>query len=157
MRRVRRASKSFDHGLARPVDGVGGHHPGDRAERHAVAGKARGDEPPGRDDADVREAIARLDDLAGPAMHDAHVRHQFTHPSLERREAAASVVGLAGLVVLAAEDDVLIAVTGVDSKIVVGARGVFPEQPFRHRALGHPSVDGVGRIRKQVGLQQRRL
>ena len=63
---MRVASYSSAYGLARPQDQIAHDHPGERAERHAVAGVPGGDEHTLRDrvPADERQAVDRLDDLA---------------------------------------------------------------------------------------------
>src|SRR5207237_1136471 len=51
-------------------DAIGGHHPGERAERQPVAGESRAGELPLGGLADVRQTVRRFDHLARPAMRD---------------------------------------------------------------------------------------
>ena len=65
------------------------------------------------------------------------------------------VVGLAGLVILAAEDDEVVVRMRVDPQVVIGIRGV-PEQSIGHLALRRAPGDDVGGIESQLRLKERR-
>ena len=54
---------------------------------------------------DVRQAVGRFDDLAGPAMREFHLRQDRDEALLEPAIAGRGIAVLPGLVVLTAEDD----------------------------------------------------
>ena len=60
--------------------------------------------------------------------------HRAPGGRLEPLEAAHGVLGLTGLVIVAAEDDEVVIRALVQAQVVVRTRGV-PEQHVRHRAL----------------------
>ena len=118
--------------------GVAGHHGGEGAERHAVAGKARRDELLLGGFADVGEAVVGFDDLARPAAVDLGLRNDLLEHLAKLREAVFQILFLSGLVVFAAEDGVLALDPvrfAVDSQIVIGV-GCVPECGFGQLAAG---------------------
>ena len=95
------------------------HHGRQRAEGHARAGKAGGDELI-LGDANVGQPIGRFDHLSRPAMGQLDARHERGEGFLESPIVGAGVAGLARLVVLAAEDHQVVVALGVDTEIAVG-------------------------------------
>ena len=67
----------------------------------------------------------------------------------------AGVVGLAGLVILAAEDDEVVIRLRLDPQVVIGIRGV-PEQRVGHLPFRRAPADDVGGIESQLRLEERR-
>src|ERR1044072_671785 len=102
----------------------------DNAMRHALAGVAGVD-------VDVRVAgiapaecgvVDRVEHLPRPAMRDtANVRHEITDPGFERLVANLRVVGLAALVVRAANDEIIEMLARVLAHIMIGIERV-PEE-----------------------------
>ena len=72
----------------------------------------------------------------------------LAQPLLERRKTAARVVGLAGLVVLAAEDHIVVAGMLVDAQIVVRAGSSSPS-----RAFAEPSLSRRVRARRRSSTE----
>src|SRR5438270_6693210 len=95
--------------IAASEHAVGGHHPRQRAERHAVAGISGAGELMVRRLADVRQAVGRFNHLSRPAMRDADAADHHFERAFEPFEAAVGVARLPGLVVLSAEDDDVLA------------------------------------------------
>ena len=95
-------------GFFRPSRRVAGHDRAQSAERHAVARITRGDELPLGRLADERQAVVGLDHLTRPAVVDFGLGHVRREQFFELAEAILGIVLLAGLVVLAAEDDVIV-------------------------------------------------
>ena len=88
---------------------IGRHHGCDGSERQAVAAEScRGELMRGRV-ADVRQTVGRLDDLTGPVMGKFESRNELPHHVFESPVAVGRISGLAGLVILSAEDHVIVA------------------------------------------------
>ena len=127
---------------------------GQRPERQAVAGVASrrvlmvGASP------DVRQAIGRLDDLAGPAMRQLDARNDRRQTLFEAPIAGLRVVLLAGLVILAAEDHDVEVPVRLDAQVVVRIVGI-PPQRVGHLAFRHPSGDHVAGVQREFRLKER--
>ena len=139
--RLHRLARGIVHLLpgALPLeDQVADQHAGDRAVGDALAGIAGDDEGAlfAGVEADEGAIVDRILDLPGPAMHFlAKLREQIAHPGFEREEARVSIVGLAGFVVGAADDqDVVLAACPA-----AGARSDRPRAyPSRARRAVRP-------------------
>ena len=88
-------------------------------------------------------------------MRDLERRHRAPGGRLEPLEAAHGVLGLAGLVIVAAEDDEVVIGARVEAQVVVGIRGV-PEQQIRHRAFRDATADDIRRVEIELRLEERR-
>ena len=105
--------------------------------------------------ANVRQAIVGLDDLSRPAVGEADVGNQFFQPLFECGVALRRVFHLAGLVILAAEDHVVVIVAPIDAQIIVRVARV-PEQRLGNGAALHPAADSVRAVERQLRLKEAR-
>ena len=104
---------------------------------------------------DERGIVDRIENLPGPAMRDvAELRQQSPDPGFDPFEPRPAVVGFAGLVIGAADDEVLgVAASGFEADIVIGIERVPIE-----RVLDAVARDGdrhrVGAIRRELGVER---
>ena len=117
-------------GIRSPEDGVRDHDARHRPERQAIAGVSGGRVLMLRAVPDVRQAVGRFDDLAGPAMRvppEAGSRRGAPRAGDSRPRIAV----LPGLVVLTAEDDDVKVAMWLDAK--VGTGRPYPTRAHRQR------------------------
>ena len=95
---------------------IGRHHPAERAECHAVTRE------PGRRKlvigglADIGEPIGGFDHLSRPSVRDLDPRHERARGPHEPVVASGRILGLAGLVILAAIDHQIVIAPRLDAE-----------------------------------------
>ena len=103
---------------------VTGHDSGERSEQNSVADVTGCDELSGDDFSDEGQGVVGLNHLAGPAAVDFGFWEEGVELCFDALEAGLGAGFLAGLVVVAAVDDVVAGGLRVDSDVVVGVVGV---------------------------------
>jgi hypothetical protein len=86
-------------------------------------------------------------------MRHLDIRNEMLQRPLERFEAGGRVRNLTGLVIFAAEDEVIEFPLPIDAQVVIRICRV-PEAGFRHRSALDLPANHVARIQRELGLEQ---